>query len=83
MVIPIGCVYDISSEKQKFLFAGLTGLSIVYLLGWLILGISTHAFQQAFIVGVLPFIAFDVGKLFVAIYAYKKMYKLLDRWEEA
>ncbi|HCL98815.1 MAG TPA: biotin transporter BioY [Fervidobacterium sp.] len=76
--------YMISALKSRnFFFAGLTGLSIVYLLGWLILGISTHAFQQAFIVGVLPFIAFDVGKLFVAIYAYKKMYKLLDRWEEA
>ncbi|HPC25593.1 MAG TPA: biotin transporter BioY [Fervidobacterium sp.] len=76
--------YIISALKKRNLFVvGLTGLSIVYLLGWLILGISIHTFQKAFVVGVLPFIAFDVGKLFVAIYAYKKMYKLLDRWEEA
>jgi len=76
--------YVIATLKNRNLFvAGLTGLSIVYLLGWFVLGMSIHTFQKAFLVGVLPFIAFDVGKLFVAVYAYKKMYKLLDRWEEA
>lgn len=76
--------YVISALKSKNLFvAGLVGLFLVYLLGWFILGISIHTFQKAFLVGVLPFIAFDVGKLFVAIYACKKLYKLFDRWEEA
>ncbi|HOQ39542.1 MAG TPA: biotin transporter BioY [Fervidobacterium sp.] len=76
--------YIISSSKNRNLFAsGLTGLCIVYAFGWLVLGASIQSFQKAFVVGILPFIAFDIGKLFVAIYAYKKICKSLDRWEEA
>jgi biotin transport system substrate-specific component len=56
------------SKKLSDLFSGFFGLIIVYFIGWCWLGIYMTNFIQAFIVGILPFIFFDVIKLFISIY---------------
>lgn len=64
-------------KKVNPILAGITGLLVVYLLGWTVLGITIKNFAKAFMVGVLPFIAIDTVKMFIALYAWKKVDKVI------
>ncbi|ASJ11064.1 biotin transporter BioY [Thermococcus sp. P6] len=56
-------------ERRAGMIAGsLTGIGIIYLLGWLRLGYFLGGdFQGAFLLGVLPFVAIDLGKAALAV----------------
>lgn len=71
-------VYIISTLKRINSFiAGALGLVIVYLLGWLILGIHINNFSKSFFVGVLPFVGFDLLKMILALLISKRMIKTI------
>jgi len=67
------------TERSGFGFKGsllgsLLGLGIIYLLGWLWLGVYLgNSFWAAFKVGVLPFIGIDVAKAFLAVAIAKRV----------
>jgi len=56
-------------ERRAGMIAGaLAGIGIIYLLGWLRLGYFLGGdFHRAFLLGVLPFVAIDLGKAALAI----------------
>lgn len=64
-------------KKINPILAGILGLTVVYLLGWTVLGIFIKNFAKAFMVGVLPFIAIDILKMFIALYAWKKVERII------
>ena len=66
----------ISKKKNSFmnyLIASLAGVVIIYLFGWLRLGIFIGDFKKAFAVGVIPFIAIDIAKALVAVLIANKI----------
>ncbi|MEJ5256776.1 MAG: biotin transporter BioY [Fervidobacterium sp.] len=64
-------------KKLSNIFAGFVGLSVVYSLGWFVLGVYLKNFNKAFLVGVVPFVLIDAIKLRLAIYAAQKIEKVL------
>lgn len=64
-------------KKMNSILAGILGLTVVYLLGWTVLGLFIKNFAKAFMVGVLPFIGIDLVKMFLALYAWKKVEKII------
>lgn len=65
-------------KKINYFLAGITGLSVVYLLGWSVLGLFIKNLSKSFLVGVLPFIGIDFVKMILALYAYKKLEKIME-----
>lgn len=68
----------ISKKKNGFinnLIASLVGIIIIYLFGFLRLGIFLKDFKKAFFVGVVPFIAIDLAKAFIAAFIAKRILK--------
>jgi len=67
------------SEKPSMWFAGsLAALAVIYLLGWLWLGLYFGGnFEKAFTVGVLPFIPFDIAKVVLAVVVAKGVKRAL------
>ena len=69
----------ISKKKNSFmnyLIASLAGVIIIYLFGWLRLGIFMGDFKKAFAVGVIPFIAIDIIKALIAVLTANKIKKV-------
>lgn len=65
MLVSILC-FNKEGYLRKFLLS-LTGVGVIYFLGWLRLGLFMHGnFYKAFQVGVLPFIGIDVAKATLA-----------------
>ncbi|MFN6992380.1 MAG: biotin transporter BioY [Fervidobacterium sp.] len=64
-------------KKINPFMAGLIGLSVVYLLGWLVLGMHIGNFSKAFFVGVVPFIALDLVKMILSLIVSEKLIKIL------
>ena len=59
-------------------------VGIIYLLGWLRLGIYMHGnFQKAFMVGVAPFVLFDLMKAFVASLAALRLKRFVAALAES
>ncbi len=52
----------------KILFS-IAGLAVIYVFGWIRLGIYLGDFQKSFIAGVLPFVGFDFLKIWMALFA--------------
>lgn len=64
-------------KRTNAIMAGLIGLSVVYLLGWLVLGMHIGNFAKAFFVGVVPFIILDLVKMILSLIVSEKLIKVL------
>ena len=60
----------------NYVIASFLGLSIIYLLGWLRLGLFMQDFEKAFNLGVAPFVIFDFIKIIVAIAIVERIRKI-------
>jgi len=58
-------------------FSGLLGLSVIYTIGWLWLGLNMEDLFQSFKVGILPFILFDLIKMIISMYIKKLLISTL------
>ncbi|WP_297536665.1 biotin transporter BioY [Thermococcus sp.] len=70
------------SERSKraafWLTGSLLGVGVIYLLGWLRLGLYLNGdFTKALYIGVLPFVPFDVAKAFLAVTVAKTVKRTL------
>lgn len=74
---PVAAFFISYLKKVNQILAGIFGLLVVYIFGWIVLGFFIKSFVKAFMVGVLPFIAIDLVKMFIALYAWKKADKVL------
>ncbi len=67
------------SEKNKNIKAYCTAaaveLGVIYILGWLRLGFYIHSFKKALLVGVAPFILWDLLKAALAVYIARTVQK--------
>ena len=68
-----GLIADRDSSVCSLVIASLTEIGIIYLFGWLRLGIFIKSFKKAVFIGILPFIPWDLLKALGAIYAYKTL----------
>ncbi len=55
--------------------ASFAGIAVIYIFGWLRLGLFMNDFKKAFIVGIVPFVLIDLIKAGVAVAAANKLKK--------
>ncbi len=68
----------ISEKRDNILFdstASIIGIVVIYIFGWLRLGLFMNDFKKAFIVGVVPFMIIDLIKAGVAVTVARKLKK--------
>ncbi|MEA3313085.1 MAG: biotin transporter BioY [Caldisericota bacterium] len=71
----------ISKKRSSTLFysaASLAGIAVIYIFGWLRLGLFINDLKKAFIVGVAPFVLIDLIKTGVAVAAANKLKKTIN-----
>jgi len=76
----VGWIAPESGEKvSRMLAASLLGVLVIYLLGWLRLGLFLGGdFGKALALGVLPFVPVDVVKAVVSVAVAKSVKKVID-----
>jgi biotin transport system substrate-specific component len=69
----------IAQLRRKFntVLSGIVGLVVVYIIGWIVLGLHIGGYRKAFIVGVIPFVLIDFAKLFFANLVALKIDKVM------
>jgi len=60
----------------NYLIASLVGISTIYFLGWIRLGLLMRDFEKAFELGVAPFVTFDLIKTGIAITVIERLKKI-------
>lgn len=69
------------AEKRRLeycVLGALVAIGVIYLLGWFRLGLFLHDFRRAFLVGVAPFVVFDLVKAAVAVSVTEKVRNALS-----
>ena len=74
-----GYLAEKSGGKTGMIIGSLAGVGVIYLLGWLRLGLFLAGdFYKAFLLGVLPFIPVDVIKAALAVLIADRVRKAID-----
>ena len=71
----VGWISKKRGSTLRNLVASLAGIAVIYIFGWLRLGLFMSDFKKAFIVGVVPFVLIDLIKAGVAVTAANKLKK--------
>jgi biotin transport system substrate-specific component len=72
-----GLFAERTGRTGVWLLGALLGVLIIYLLGWLRLGLYLNDFEKAFLLGVLPFVPLDVAKAVLAVGVAKAVKRTL------
>ncbi|ASJ04871.1 biotin transporter BioY [Thermococcus barossii] len=74
-----GYVAEKTGKKSGMLGGSLVGVGVIYLLGWLRLGLFLGGdFQKAFLLGVMPFLPVDAIKAGVAVLIADRVRKAIE-----
>ncbi|WP_297513587.1 biotin transporter BioY [Thermococcus sp.] len=73
-----GLFAERSERVEAWLLGSILGIGVIYLLGWLRLGLYLNGdFGKALTVGVLPFVPFDIAKAVLAVGVAKAVKRAL------
>jgi biotin transport system substrate-specific component len=70
-----GLISEKNRNAKNYFIAAAAEIGIIYILGWFRLGFYIHGFKKALLIGVAPFLPWDLLKAVLAVYIARVVQK--------